>query len=188
MKEKTDLETTLSILSLEDNIQDFELIRENLRSSGITMTITRVENKRDFLASLQNNEYNVILADFNLPGFDAFGALEICNEICPDIPFICVSGSIGEETAIELIKLGAVDYVLKDRLVRLPVAIKRALDEAKGKKIRHMAEESLKAKMDELQRFHDLTVGRELAMIELKKEVNELLLKSGQKEKYKIVG
>ena len=95
---------------------------------------------------------------------------------------------VGEETAIELIKLGAVDYVLKDRLVRLPVAIKRALDEAKEKEIRRLAEESLKVKMKELQRFHDLTVGRELAMIELKKEVNELLLKSGQQEKYKIVG
>ncbi|OFY44259.1 MAG: hypothetical protein A2X18_01210 [Bacteroidetes bacterium GWF2_40_14] len=188
MNKQISMEAKLQILSLEDNIQDFELICENLKSSGISMIITRVDNKRDFLYSLQNNKYNVILADFNLPGFDAFGALEICNEISPDLPFICVSGSIGEETAIELIKLGAVDYVLKDRLVRLPVAIKRALDEAKEKEIRRLAEESLKVKMKELQRFHDLTVGRELAMIELKKEVNELLLKSGQQEKYKIVG
>ncbi|MFA5848250.1 MAG: response regulator [Bacteroidales bacterium] len=187
MNEKAVLETTLSILSLEDSIQDFELIRENLKSSGTSIFLTRVENRRDFLSSLTNNKFDLILADFNLPGFDAFGALEICNQICSDVPFICVSGSIGEETAIELIKLGAVDYVLKDRLVRLPVAIKRALDEAKEKEIRRIAEESLKAKMEELQRFHDLTVGRELAMIELKKEVNELLLKSGQTEKYKIV-
>ncbi len=188
MNEEKHTDIKLNILSLEDNIQDFELICENLKNAGLAMDIKRVENRGDFTTSVKNNKYDIILADFNLPGFDAFGALEICNVICPDVPFICVSGSIGEETAIELIKEGAVDYVLKDRLVRLPVAIRRALDESKEKEIRHLAEESLKAKMEELQRFHDLTVGRELAMIELKKEVNELLLKSGQQEKYKIVG
>jgi len=187
MNEKTDLNTTLNILSLEDNIQDFELIRENLKSSGLSIIVTRVDNRHDFLSSLQNNQFDIILADFNLPGFDAFGALDISNEICPNVPFICVSGSIGEETAIELIKLGAVDYVLKDRLVRLPVAIKRALDEAKEKEIRRIAEESLKAKMEELQRFHNLTVGRELAMIELKKEVNKLTAQIEPKGKIKAV-
>ena len=111
MNEKTDLKTTLNILSLEDNILDFELISENLKSSGLSMIITRVENKRDFLSSLQNNKFDVVLADFNLPGFDAFGALEICNQVCPDVPFICVSGSIGEETAIELIKLAAPPFL-----------------------------------------------------------------------------
>ena len=180
-------ETELNILSLEDSLRDFEIIRERLLDEGFKMNLLRVEKENDFVLSLQKSKWDIILADFRLPGFDAFGALRISSEICPDVPFVCVSGSIGEETAIELIKAGAEDYVLKDSLARLPFAISRALDGAKDKKARRQAEEALKERVDELQRFHDLTVGRELRMIELKKEVNELLGKSGEHEKYKIV-
>ena len=178
----------LNVLSLEDSIPDFEMICDQLTNAGYHLNITHVEKENDFEASIRGNEYDIILADFNLPGFDAFGALRLCREICPVVPFICVSGSIGEETAIELLKLGAVDYVIKDRPERLPFVVKRALEEAKDKVIRQRAEDALTAKMSELERFHSLTVGRELAMVELKKEVNELLKKSGQDEKYIIVG
>ncbi len=180
-------ETELNILSLEDSLSDFEIIRERLLDEGFKMNLLRVEKESEFVRSLQNAKWDVILADFRLPGFDAFAALRFSREICPDVPFVCVSGSIGEETAIELIKSGAVDYVLKDRLARLPFAINRALDGAKDKKARSLADEALKERVDELQRFHDLTVSRELRMIELKKEVNALLGKSGEREKYKIV-
>ena len=180
-------ETELNILSLEDSLKDFEIIRERLLDEGFKMNLLRVEKENDFVRSLQNGKWDVILADFRLPGFDAFAALRFSREICPDVPFVCVSGSIGEETAIELIKSGAEDYVLKDRLARLPFAINRALDGAKDKKARRLAEEALEERVNELQRFHDLTVGRELRMIELKKEVNALLGKSGEPEKYKIV-
>ena len=180
-------ETELNILSLEDSLRDFEIIRERLLDEGFKMNLLRVERENEFIRSLKNAKWDVILADFRLPGFDAFGALQYSLEICPDVPFVCVSGSIGEETAIELIKSGAEDYVLKDRLARLPFAINRALDGAKDKQARRLAEEALQERVDELQRFHDLTVGRELRMIELKKEVNELLQKSGEHEKYKIV-
>jgi len=177
----------LNALSLEDSVNDFEIIRAHLLEAGYKLKISRVETESEFRASLQNNHYDIILADFKLPGYDAFEALSLCNEVCPEIPFICISGSIGEETAIELIKKGAVDYVLKDRLARLPSVVKRALEEAKEKSDRRQAEEALLKKMKELQQFQDLTVGRELRMIELKKEVNELLKQAGREAKYKIV-
>jgi len=179
--------TDLNILSLEDSLRDFEIICERLLDEGFKMKISRVENESDFVSALRKTKWDIILADFRLPGFDAFAALRISREICPDVPFICLSGTIGEETAIDLIKSGAVDYVLKDRLARLPIAINRALQDASEKLARRKAEEELKERMAELLRFHDLTVGRELRMIELKKEVNDLLRKSGQEEKYTIV-
>lgn len=126
----------LKILSLEDSARDFELIKELLIDAGYCLSITWVETEDAFVASLRDQTWDLILADFKLPGFDAFGALRLRNEICPDTPFICVSGSIGEETAIELLKAGAVDYVLKDRPDRLPFAVERALKEARQKKIR----------------------------------------------------
>ena len=83
------------------------------------------------------------MADYNLPQFDAFEALKLCQEYCPDTPFICVSGTIGETKAIELLKNGATDYVLKDRMERLPFAINRALNEAKEQKEKKQVEQSL---------------------------------------------
>ncbi len=94
------------------------------------LDLTHVENEEGFTATLRENSFDLTLADFKLPGFDAFGALEISRELCPETPFICVSGTSGEETAVELLKLGAVDYVLKDRPERLPISVKRALEEA----------------------------------------------------------
>lgn len=142
-KGRMKVEKVLSVLSLEDSEQDFEIIREQLTRAGYNLNISRVEKESEFAFSLHNNKYDIILADFNLPGFDAFAALHLRNEICPDVPFVCVSGVIGEETAIELMKNGAVDYILKDKLKRLPFAIKRALDEAKGKEARRKAEVNL---------------------------------------------
>ena len=97
----------------------------------------------DFERYLRTKLYDIILADFSLPGFDSFGVLQLCTKICPNVPYICVSGSIGEDIAIELLRLGAVDYVIKDRPERLPFAIIRALNEAKEKAIRQKAEEAL---------------------------------------------
>jgi len=134
----------LNILSLEDSERDFEIIREHLFDAGFKLEMIRVEKKNEFSFSLRNAKWDIILADFKLPGFDAFSALQLSKEICPDVPFICVSGSIGEETAIDLIKSGADDYVLKDKLNRLPFAISRALDGAKDRIARRQAEEALR--------------------------------------------
>ncbi len=122
---------------------DLELIKEQLSDAGYILELTHVVSEADFTSSLHENDYSIILSDFKLPGFDAFEALKISNEICPEVPFICISGSIGEETAIELLKQGALDYVLKDRPERLPFAVKRALDEAKERSAYHKATKAL---------------------------------------------
>ncbi len=144
MNEKYRADTVLNVLSLEDSHHDFEIIREMLIDAGFDLRMDRVETEKEFTAALTNQEYDIILADFKLPGFDAFTALRLSIDICPNVPFVCVSGTIGEDTAIELIKQGAHDYVLKDRPERLPFAIRRALDEAKEKEARRRAEEDLK--------------------------------------------
>lgn len=134
----------LNILSIEDSKKDFEIIQELLIDSGFDLLMHRVEIEQDFILSVSNQKYDVILVDFKLPEYDAFSALKKANEICPEIPIIIVSGTIGEESAIELIKQGASDYVLKDKPNRLPYAIKQALKEVKEKEIRKQAEEALK--------------------------------------------
>ncbi|NOU47750.1 MAG: response regulator [Bacteroidales bacterium] len=144
MNEMINIDSPLKVLSLEDDVFDFELISKLLLKSGYNLSISRVESKKEYETLLRTNDYDVILSDFKLPGFNAFGSLQLCKVICPDVPFICVSGTIGEETAIELLKQGAIDYVLKDKLERLPFAIKRALDETNEKQIRRLAEEELK--------------------------------------------
>lgn len=141
---KDESDARLRVLSLEDSPQDFEIIRELLAAAGFETEMDRVETEKDFTAQLENREYDIILADFKLPEFDVFTALRLTIEKRPELPFICVSGSIGEETAIELIKKGAVDYIRKDRPERLPIAVKRALAEAKEKKGRIRAEKALR--------------------------------------------
>jgi two-component system, cell cycle sensor histidine kinase and response regulator CckA len=143
MKQKITKKTPLNVLYLEDSQQDVELLRELLTDAGYDLKMDYTETKKEFISFLRNQTYDIILSDFKLPGFDAFGALELAIDISPDVPFICVSGSIGEETAIKLIKKGAVDYVLKDRTARLPLAIQRALEESKDKISRRQAEEAL---------------------------------------------
>ncbi len=133
----------LKVLVLEDSARDFEIISELLSDAGFALKISWVETEDAFTSSLRENQYDIILSDFMLPGFDAFSALRISNETCPEVPFICVSGYIGEETAIELLKLGAVDYVLKDRPERLPFAVKRAIEEARREKLQKKAQEEL---------------------------------------------
>jgi len=143
MKEHVIINSNLSFLFLEDSESDFEIIKELLNDEGFDFTFKRVENEHDYTKELESNEFDIILSDFSLPGFNAFGALKIASDKCPDTPFIVVSGSIGEETAIELIKLGAVDYVLKDKPDRLPFTVKRALEEVEEKQARKQAEEIL---------------------------------------------
>lgn len=133
MNENLTVEKIFNVLSLEDSDRDFEIISEHLINAGYNLKITRVETEKDFTQAISHTIFDIILADYNLPNFDAFRALDLHNTICPEVPFICVSGSIGEYLAIELLKKGAVDYVLKDRLERLPFAVKRAIEEATEK-------------------------------------------------------
>lgn len=140
---KTSEKQILNILSLEDSLKDFEIICELLIDNEFDFIIERVENQKDFVDSLGTKKFNIILSDFSLPNFNAFGALEQTLKICPETPFIVVSGSIGEETAIELVKKGAFDYVLKDKPDRLLYAVKRAYEDSKEIMARKQAEETL---------------------------------------------
>jgi PAS domain S-box-containing protein len=158
MKNKAIDKISLKVLYLEDSPRDVEIIRELLTEAGYNFSLECTDKKKEFASLLQSHTYDVILSDFSLPGFDAFGALRLVLEICPDIPFICVSGSIGEETAIELIKQGAFDYVLKDRMARLSLAIQRTIDEIKEKKSRRQAEEALKKTEARFRSYFELSI------------------------------
>ncbi|HNX21670.1 MAG TPA: response regulator [Bacteroidales bacterium] len=148
--------SNLKVLFLEDSLHDMELLCEMLTNAGYVLDIIHVDNELDYTKNLNSHQFDIILSDFSLVGFDAFGALEISKQICPDTPFICVSGSIGEETAIELLKLGAVDYVFKDRPERLPYAIKRALDETKTKIAHQKAAEELRESEEKFRNIFQL--------------------------------
>ena len=133
----------LNILILEDNKDDAELMVAELEKNGYTITWNRVETKESFKKSLKDPP-DLILADYKLPSVNALDALKIKQEIAPTIPFIIVSGTIGEEFAVECIKAGATDYVLKDRLFRLCPVVERALKEAKEHKNHKQAEDLFK--------------------------------------------
>ena len=120
----------LRVLHLEDNVRDTELIQAKLEAEGIQSALTRVEAEPDFAAALEQGDFDVILADYTLPSFDGLSALKIAHERSPKIPFLFVSGTLGEDVAIEALKAGATDYVLKTRLSRLGPSLKRALREA----------------------------------------------------------
>ena len=129
----------LRILHLEDDVGDAELIHAALESDGIVSDVIRVDTQADFRAALAQR-FDVILADNTLPGFDGLSALKLATEACPHVPFIFVSGTLGEEVAIEAVKFGATDYVLKERLSRIGPSVQRALREAKGRDERERAE------------------------------------------------
>ncbi|HJS84162.1 MAG TPA: response regulator [Acetobacteraceae bacterium] len=132
------------ILHLEDSAADAELVAARLRRDGVMAAIERVQTRRAFMDALANGAFDVILADFSLPDFDGVAALAIARELAPDTPFIFVSGMLGEETAIEAMRAGATDYVVKERLGRLAVVVRRALAEAAGRAERRAAAAALR--------------------------------------------
>ena len=138
------------ILLLEDSDLDAELLEAQLRRDGADPEITRVIDRGGFVRELDRGGYDLVLSDYSLPDFDGMGALELVRTRSTDLPFIFVSGVLGEEIAIESFQKGATDYVLKQRLNRLPAAISRALAEAREKAERRRAEEQLQLLVAEL--------------------------------------
>jgi len=115
------------ILILEDEAWDAALAQRLLVSAGLSLVAVVVDTKASFIEQMDAFRPDIILSDYHLPGFSGQEALKIAQELYPDIPFIIWSGVLGDEAAVELIKQGATDYVLKDRPARLPSVILRAL-------------------------------------------------------------
>ncbi len=134
----------LKILILEDVPTDAELMIEELAEAGMNFDSKRVATKASFANAIADFSPDIILSDYSLPSFDGLAALKIARERCPDVPFIFVSGALGEEMAIDLLKKGATDYVLKNRLSRLEPAVSRALHEVDERRERERAEHALK--------------------------------------------
>ena len=143
---------TLKILHLEDNPHDADLVDATLAADGLEAQIVRVDTRPGFEVALASGQFDVILADYNLPAFDGRAAQVMAADVRPDTPFIFLSGSIGEELAVDRLKDGATDYVLKDRLARLPSAVRRALAESAERAERRRAEEDVRRLNAELER------------------------------------
>lgn len=134
----------LRIVYLEDDPLDTELVQAKLAEGGISCEITRVETREQFVGALGDGSFDLMLSDHSLPSFDGLSALKLAKEMCPQVPFILISGAIGEERAIEALKSGATDYVLKQRLERLVPAVRRAVREGEQQIQRRRAEEALR--------------------------------------------
>ena len=130
----------LRILHLEDDPNDVTLVQSTLEAEGIPCIINCVQTRDDFVKALKPGGIDLILSDFSLPAFDGLSALKFAHARCPDVPFILVSGILGEERAIDALKGGATDYVLKQRLSRLVPAVRRALQEVEERVKRKLAE------------------------------------------------
>jgi len=140
----------LRILLLEDNATDADLIDRTLRRGGLAFGMKCVEHKHDYIRQLRESPPDLILSDFSLPDFDGYTALAIAQQQCPGTPFIFVTGTMGEEVAIETLKNGATDYVLKHRLSRLVLSVSRALREARERAERRLAENRLRESHEQL--------------------------------------
>lgn len=138
------MDNSLKILILEDTISDADLLLRELKKSGLLFTSEIAHNQETFETALLIFNPDLILSDFNLPSFDGRKAFEIKQKTKPDIPFIIVSGAIGEEKAVELIKTGITDYAQKDKLFTLNQKITRALKEVEEKNEKKIAEEKIK--------------------------------------------
>jgi PAS domain S-box-containing protein len=135
---------SLSILNLEDNANDAELNEAMISARWPGCEFNRVSRRNDYIAALERRDFDLILSDYTMPDFDGRQALALAREKCPDIPFLFVSGTIGEDAAIEALKNGATDYVLKHRLMRLIPAVDRALREADEHAERERAEVAMR--------------------------------------------
>ncbi len=133
----------LNVLVVEDSEDDSQLMLRELCSGGYVPTLKRVETAQEMRAALKTSKWHLILADYNLPQFNAPQALEVLKKTDLDLPFIVISGTIGEDTAVQLMKAGAHDYVNKQSLRRLVPAVQRELREAQIRSERRQAQEDL---------------------------------------------
>lgn len=175
--------TPLNILIAEDSATDAELILLELHRAGFVPTWKRVETEADFLVEIKNAP-DIILSDFSMPQFSGLRAAELLQESGLNIPFILISGTVGEDVAVEAMKHGATDYLLKDRIARLGLAVQQALEQKRLRDERQRADEEIRNQLQELQRWHEVMLDREERILELKREVNELLFEQFRPARY----
>lgn len=134
----------MRILHLEDNPRDADLVKELLEAESVACDVVVVENRTDFVSALDRGGFDLILSDFTLPSYDGRSALLLARQKCPDVPYIFFSGTIGETAAIDSLKAGATDYILKQWPARLVPAIRRAVSETRELTEHKRAEEKLR--------------------------------------------
>src|SRR6478735_5358880 len=144
------MEKILKILMLEDVPEDADLIKRMLNKSGIEYEAKRVDTEKEFKEAIVNTKTDIILSDHSLPQFNSMEALKICQNLKSEIPFVLVTGTVSEEFAVNCLKEGADDYVLKSNLTRLPSAIMNAIKQREMKAERLSAEDSLRRQNEEL--------------------------------------
>jgi len=164
----------LQLLIVEDRPEDAELLLLELKRAGFDPHSTRVDTEPEFLSELGKMP-DIILSDFAMPQFSGLRAAELLQTSGLDIPFILISGTVGEDLAVEAMKRGATDYLLKDRTARLGKAVEQALQQKRLRDERRRTEAEFQDQLHELQRWQEATLGREERIMELKREVNELL-------------
>src|SRR3972149_5239378 len=145
----------IRLLLVEDVATDAEIELRELKRAGLSVEHRLVDTEDGFRHELEQFAPHVIISDFSMPHFDGMAALALARELHPEIPFLFVSGTIGEEYAIRALKNGATDYVLKANLMRLPAAVERALHEARDRRARHKAEKKLAATRERLQSIYE---------------------------------
>ncbi len=158
----------LRLLHLEDSAPDHELALAHLQRAGHRLQVLRVETEADFRRALADGEWDVVLSDFNLPGFDGLAAQRILQDSGRDIPFILVSGAIGEDTAVQAMRHGASDYLLKSNLARLVPAVEHAIAAGRERQARLRADRELadsRTRLSELAQHLQTSIEMERAAI-----------------------
>ena len=139
----TSMSKTLRVLHVEDSEQDMALIARHLKRAGYDVISDRVETAETMTAALESREWDVVLCDYSMPKFSALEAIALVRKRELNIPFIIISGTIGEEAAVEAMRAGAQDYLMKNALARLAPSIERELEEAQNRSARRAAEAAL---------------------------------------------
>lgn len=144
------MKNIIRVLIIEDNEDDAQLEIDELRRGGYDIVFKQIETRKAMREALSAEKWDFIISDFSLPQFSGLDALAVLKETGIDIPFILISGTIGEETAVHAMKAGAHDYIMKDNLKRLIPAFERELNEAKVRQLKREADEALKASVEDL--------------------------------------
>lgn len=179
------METIYRVLIVEDVPTDAELNEREIQQVLKPCVFERVETRDDFLRALDKFKPDIIISDYSMPSFDGMTALKLTLERTPITPFIVVTGSMNEDTAVECMKAGATNYVIKQHLKRLGPAVLHAMEENKIRVERLKAEEEIRKRVKELEEFYDIAVGREARIKEIREE-NEDLKKEIERLKEKM--